>query len=385
MRIFFISVVTVLVTLLNINTLWAIDKKAEAYYNKGNYQKAAERWQKIGDREDDSGISFYKLAQLYRDGLGVEKDARLEISWLQRSARKGYVPAMYELGEAYMWRIPEIKDVNFAIYWFEQAVAQNDLLATQTLANLLMQPPLTDLLKARSLGVRLLTKDVNAATDIFLRIDKQIQDLNIGGSRNLHELNENLFTLEFARFNDFASAWYFVVKNELKNAFIYRSIYSDFVVISGQYPAPLEAFQGVSNLPDELKQFKPRVRAFTVIKSQIIAQTNNFSANWVFDQPADKFTVELFRGASIIEAMDFIDLNGLANSSIYRTRLAEYVVIAGVFDSQELAQAVVSQLPPKMTLFNPVHRSFSAAQADAHLKSNQIKQLAAPASAWDLN
>lgn len=84
--------------------------------NAANTDEAAQRWKKIGDRSDDNGVSYYKVAHLYRDGLGVNKDRLQEISWLQRSAKKGYVPAMHELGEIYMWGEPDIKNLNFALY-----------------------------------------------------------------------------------------------------------------------------------------------------------------------------------------------------------------------------------------------------------------------------
>lgn len=370
MRIKYLLLIPILLMLLNSSFVEAVDKKAEDYFNNAEYLKAAKRWQKIGDRKEDNGVSFYKLAQLYQDGLGVDKDTVQAINWLQRSAKKGYVPAMYALGDVYMWGEEEVKNINFAVYWFEKAVEQNDSAATLALANFFMQPPRKDLLKSRALAAQLLSSDFETAKELFNRIDKQIEDLNIGGSRDIHTLSEDLYTLELMRFNDFASAWHFVVKNEIADALIYRSVYSDFVVVWGNFVSPLDAFQSVRGLSSELKQLKPRVRALTVIKSQILAATEHFAASWLFEQPSEKHTVELFRGASPLQAMDFVDLNGLANSSIYKTKLAEYVVIAGVFDSEELAQSVVSKLPPKMKLFNPLQRRFSAVKIDADFDPN---------------
>ena len=271
-----------------------------------------------------------------------------------------------------MWGDADVKNTNFGLYWFEQAVAQNDRPATIALANLLLAPPLKDLLRARSLAARLLSADFEAAKEIFSRINKQIQDLNIGGSRDLHKLSGEIYMLDLARFDDFATAWAFVIQNEIKDTRIYRSVYSDFVIVQGEYSSPLQAFQTVRELPVELKALKPRVRALNIIKSQLLSETKHFSARWLFDQPPTKHTVELFRGASLIQAMDFVDLNGLANSSIYKTKLAEYVVIAGVFDSDAMAQDVISKLPPAMAIFNPSHHKFSAVNSDAAVKLDQF-------------
>lgn len=348
----------------------AIDEKAESYYANGEYLKAAKRWQDIGNRDDDDGLSFYRLAELYQEGLGVEEDTYQALKWLQQSAKKGYVPAMYALGNEYMWGDQEVQNIDFAVYWFEKAAEQNHSASILALANFFMAPPRKDILRSKALAEQLIRIDPNAAVGMFGRIDKQVRKLNMGGSRDIHQLEDDSYTLELARFDDFVSAWLFILQNEVVDSLIYRSIYSDFVVVWGTFTSPFDGFQSVRDLPLELQKLKPRVRALKVIKSQILVATDNYEEDWLFEQPSDKYTVELFRGVSPLQAIDFVDVNGLANSSIYRTKFGEYAVIAGVFDSEQLAQTVISKLPLKMKEFNPLQYLFSTVKLNADIDPN---------------
>ena len=350
--------------------LYAVDQKAESYFNKGQYKKAAARWKKIGQRSSATGMSLYRLAQLHHDGLLGDVDLVQAIRWYRLSAEKGHVPSMNALGDIYLWGKEGVKNIDFAVFWFEKAAGQNSAHAVKALANLYMEPSLKDLLKARSLAARLISLDYQAANKLLSNIDAEIQKLNIQGSRDIHALPVGQFTIELDRFQSFAHAWSFIISNQIPNARIHRSIYSDFVITMGAFNEPIDGFEAITKLPLELKQLKPRVRALSVIKSQLLAAVEPYPAHWVFDQPDYNYTVQLFRGASLLQAIDYVDLHGLKNASLYKTKLFEYVVIAGVFDSKELAETVIGKLAPKMLIYNPVALSFDEASQDAiYMKS----------------
>ena len=65
-------------------------------YNKGEYSCAFEYWTKAADLGYVE--AHYQLADLYRDGEGVEKDEKKEIHHLEEAAVGGHPKARHNLG-----------------------------------------------------------------------------------------------------------------------------------------------------------------------------------------------------------------------------------------------------------------------------------------------
>lgn len=74
------------------------DKEFELGYNAYDmrrYDEAAAMWRKaadLGHARAQNGLGL-----LYRDGVGVKKDAKEAVRWLQESASRGYAFGMYNL------------------------------------------------------------------------------------------------------------------------------------------------------------------------------------------------------------------------------------------------------------------------------------------------
>jgi hypothetical protein len=59
---------------------------------------------------------------LHAQGLhGVRRDAKVAADWFRRSARQGYAPAQYALGQAYQLGYGVPKDPEQALGWIAEA------------------------------------------------------------------------------------------------------------------------------------------------------------------------------------------------------------------------------------------------------------------------
>lgn len=67
-----------------------------------DYGEALRWWRKAAETGDLGGDAHYKIAECYRDGLGVTKDIDVAVQWLLLSAGRGNLRAQTELGVTYM-------------------------------------------------------------------------------------------------------------------------------------------------------------------------------------------------------------------------------------------------------------------------------------------
>ena len=68
-------------------------------YNKGDYQKAAELWQKACDGGDAEGCS--NLGLLYKNGQGVKQDYQKAAQLYQKACDSGEAKGCFNLGGLY--------------------------------------------------------------------------------------------------------------------------------------------------------------------------------------------------------------------------------------------------------------------------------------------
>src|SRR5258708_22546075 len=68
----------------------------------------------------------YWLADLYENGLGVDRDMITAVSLLERSAQQGFVPAERRLGELYLNGDETLQDFGKAASWLHKAAAAGD-------------------------------------------------------------------------------------------------------------------------------------------------------------------------------------------------------------------------------------------------------------------
>ena len=77
----------------------------------------------------------YKLAQLYRKGIHVQKDEKLGFSWYEEAAKGNLTKAQTMLGYLYQTGKGTEKDLVLAIEWYQRAVDQGEAMAMFNLGN----------------------------------------------------------------------------------------------------------------------------------------------------------------------------------------------------------------------------------------------------------
>ena len=87
-----------------------------ALYAEGDYEGAFEQWQALA-REGDSRAQ-YRLAQMFANGVGVEKDDRAALRWYRQAADQGSVAARSELALMYSLGRGVRQDHSRAAYWY---------------------------------------------------------------------------------------------------------------------------------------------------------------------------------------------------------------------------------------------------------------------------
>jgi ankyrin repeat protein len=123
-----------------IGTAWAGDAygPVEDYMVKGSYGKAARLLDEMARRGDTEAM--YRLANLYRAGVGIPQNLPESLHLYERAAQLGHVPAQYMTGQCYERGIGTAKDIAKAGDWYARAAKAGDTRAQQRLGNLADQP-----------------------------------------------------------------------------------------------------------------------------------------------------------------------------------------------------------------------------------------------------
>jgi TPR repeat protein len=100
-----------------------------------DYAAAARHFQHAADRGSIDGA--YALALMYKEGTGVEKDARKSIGLLRRAAAEHMIAAELELGVAYFNGEGVEADEALAASYFRRAAVRNNPVAGNRLARIL--------------------------------------------------------------------------------------------------------------------------------------------------------------------------------------------------------------------------------------------------------
>lgn len=77
------------------------------------------------EAEKGDAEAQFRLASLYRGGLGVEKNLQQAFEWMDKAAQQGHAKAEYNLGEFYYHGWGVARDREKANHWYEKA-AEND-------------------------------------------------------------------------------------------------------------------------------------------------------------------------------------------------------------------------------------------------------------------
>jgi len=332
-------------------------QRAVELYNNGEFLAAAEIWQNLAGSRSDSGVSFHQLAEMYKLGIGFDKNEGFASHYYKKAAAKGYIPSMHALGLLYYVDGSEaLRHTNSSIYWWEKAARKGYKASIAELARLFFHDAeKQDVILAREYAKAAIAidKDYTFAIDIFKKTSDFLKRLNLGGSRDLRKLDPDYFQIELLSTDTFSEAWLFVVVNKLNGAYIHRSVYNDFVVSIGYFPNVESAYTAIANFPKNLLEHRPKPRNLLVTQHELLPEVRLDNIKWLTESIDTAYTVELLRSDSHIDAYDFVDANQLQNSGVYTTINGESVVVAGLFDSIPQASSVIKQLPVELSVLKP--------------------------------
>ncbi len=107
-------------------------------YLAGDYARVRQEWSAMAQRGDP--VATFNLAMLYVQGLGVPREPRRAMDYLERAAAAGYAPAQYQLA---LSNAPggAFDDPGAAIFWMTRAARQGHAMAAWRLGGLLAEQP----------------------------------------------------------------------------------------------------------------------------------------------------------------------------------------------------------------------------------------------------
>ena len=86
--------------------------------------------------EQGEVFSQYRLAYMYHDGEGVERNLELALYWFEKSAEQGYALAQTKLAWMYYHGVGVERNLELAVYWAEQSAEQDYAPAQAKLAGM---------------------------------------------------------------------------------------------------------------------------------------------------------------------------------------------------------------------------------------------------------
>ena len=108
--------------------------KGQSLLAEGRSADAASYIRSAADR--GSAPASYEMAQLYKNGSGVQKNTASAFAYMKAAAEAGYTKAFRELGEMYHGGRGTTKDRTSAEFWYRKAVEAGDMKAQRILNNM---------------------------------------------------------------------------------------------------------------------------------------------------------------------------------------------------------------------------------------------------------
>lgn len=108
-------------------TITSILANADVAFQKKDYTAARSQWEqasKLG-----SARAAFRLAHLYREGLGVSQNLSQAFEYTERSAKTGLAQAQYLLAKYYFDGTQAVKNETLALYWMQSAADNNHIKA----------------------------------------------------------------------------------------------------------------------------------------------------------------------------------------------------------------------------------------------------------------
>lgn len=188
----------------------------------------------------------------------------------------------------------------------------------------------------------------------------------------------------------------FVSINGVQAAAIVRLGIRDYCATAGVFDNKQLAQQAIDSLPSALQVEQPFIKSFTEIKTKLysaptslhvpyleqLAPRFSISAelalnlhhreldyqlvqpiqwsreDWLSIQSAELYTLELFRGKTEQQAVDVLFLSKVSNATIFKSKKGVYVLIAGVFNSEQHIAEVLQSAPEDIKALDTQARRF---------------------------
>ena len=88
-------------------------------YEAGNYEKAAAIWEPLAGQGHKR--AQHQMGNLYRGGLGVDRDLERSFGWMQRAAEQGHAPSQFVLGHMLDEGMGVARNAERAFRWYRLA------------------------------------------------------------------------------------------------------------------------------------------------------------------------------------------------------------------------------------------------------------------------
>jgi len=374
-------------------------------YKKGNFQEAAKYW--LTASEKGNRLAQHNLAVLYSLGQGVDRHLGIAAHWYRTAAEGRYDPSSLALGQLYYEGGPDFpRNPDEAVYWWLKAAERGDVLSQTLLAKVLIEGEDVprDILGAKKWLKQAAQKHHQEAIELLAEIDAEIATVTAFDDAWVKRQNPNAYTIEYYRGAEKVSAREFVIFGEIENAAIYQSRYDDFIVVSGVYSNPERALEAIGRLSDKIRQYRPKPRIFSAIQAELRTEKKQLTkspnqtqraakvtqqppapatmksetvlpapassrkvmtvlpSQWILERDPNKYTIQLIRGKTLSNAMEFVNQQEIANAVIYDAPNGDSVVVAGVFNNRERAQITIGKLPKGVTAHGAFPQKFSKIQ-----------------------
>ena len=284
-------------------------------YGHGVPQDTAEsvRWYRLA-AEQGAPLVQHDLGVKYFQGQGVDQDYQEAAKWWEMSASAGIADSQFNLGLMYYRGISVDKDFIKAGALFEAAAKQGHSNAQYSLA----------VMYAFGQGTK---KDYKTALSLF----QKSADQNVAQAQfNMGVFYENGYGLE--KDPEKAIEWYALAAN-----------------------------QGLQEAIEKLRTFKVDNAAASQTSQAVSATTSSPSdpiasatqsldlSDWLRQQPADNYTLQLISLVNEQDIIDYINTSGLGSSvgyiKVIVNGMTRYSVIYGIYDSYEEAADASAELP----------------------------------------
>ncbi|MBD3671586.1 MAG: SPOR domain-containing protein [Gammaproteobacteria bacterium] len=140
-----------------------------------------------------------------------------------------------------------------------------------------------------------------------------------------------------------------------------------YYLVYGDYATREQADEVTEALAQRVPGSQPWARSMQSLQQMVLGGRLEDAA-WIKVQSGSRYTLQLVAGSSGETVRDFVGKYGLTDqAAVYQTTRDGkpwYVLVYGVYDSQQAAQAAAADLPAAVRQMQPWARSFASVQAD---------------------